>query len=56
MLITARENDVWLLGLKLAERILICRHLEKGKYPKECTDEKRGSVLDCGHMEKGRKP
>ena len=56
MLITARENDVSLLGLKLAERVLNCRHLEKGRYPKEYTNKKKGLIPKCGHMEKGIKP
>ena len=56
MLITARENNVQLLGLKLANRIHNRRHFEKGKYPKECTDKKKGSVPNCRHMKKGRSP
>ena len=42
MLITARVNEIWLLGLKLAERILNCRHLVKGKYPENMQIRKRG--------------
>ena len=56
MMITARENNIGLLGLKLAERIHACRHLKKGKYPKGCTDRKKAYVPGCRHMEKGMKP
>ena len=56
MLITARGNDICLLGLKITDRIPNHGHLEKRRYPNKWTEKLFVYYPECRHTVKGSVP